>query len=443
MDKPALADDILILLEGQTNASQDEVIQILEQKFHTLANASPVLFWMSDTSKGCNWFNQNWLDFRGRSLEEEYGNQWAQGVHPEDFQHCLDIYTSHFDQRLPFSMEYRLQRYDGVYRWFIDQGLPRYDHQDNFIGYIGSLLDITELKERDQELRLAASVFEHSQEGIMITDRSGVIVKINQAFTKITGFGGEVIGKRPNVLKSERHSPSFYNAMWEQLLSEQFWRGEVWNRRANGEIYPESLSISAVCDDQGNVQNYVGLFSDISRRKAHENELEHRANHDHLTSLPNRSLLQDRLMQAIIHARRSKLPLIVACIDLDGFKEINDNLGHHYGDRVLIHIAESMKAFFRNEDTIARYGGDEFILVMPDSGPISENLPRIERLLLKLAEPFIIEGCHLKVSASIGLTSYPQAHHVDAKELIRQADTAMYRAKKAGRNRYHIFQSQE
>lgn len=432
-----LKEDILILLEGQKNATQEETIQILEQKIHTIANASPALFWMSDTSMGCNWFNKKWLEFRGRTLEQEYGNAWAEGVHPEDYDRCLEIYCSSFERREFFSMEYRLQRHDGEYLWFIDQGIPRYDYKGNFVGYIGSLLDITELKQQEQALRLSAGVFEHSREGIMITDAKGVIIQVNRAFTGITGFGDEVVGKTPSVLKSGRHDAGFYETMWAQLSEQGHWKGEIWNRRVSGEIYPESLSISAVYDSSGELQNYVGLFSDISVWKDYESDLMHRANHDYLTGLPNRSLLYDRLSQAIKHSLRSQQPLTVASVDLDNFKEINDQFGHLYGDKVLIHVASVMHRTFRDGDTISRHGGDEFILVMPDSDP--DSTEHINLLLQRLSEPFLVDEHRFQLTASIGVTSYPQAAEVSADELIRQSDSAMYKAKQAGRNCYYLY----
>ncbi|WP_428035689.1 diguanylate cyclase domain-containing protein [Amphritea sp.] len=438
MDRYPLRDDILLLLDGQENASQEEVIQILEQKFNTIANASPALFWMSDTGMGCNWFNQKWLEFCGRTLEQEFGTGWTEGVHPDDYDRCLAIYSGSFARRVAFSMEYRLERADGEYLWFIDQGQPRYDHKGNFIGYIGSLLDITALKQQEQALRLSAGVFEHSREGIMITDRKGIIIQINRAFTDITGYGDEVVGKTPAVLKSGRHDAGFYQALWAELEREHYWKGEIWNRQANGEVYPESLSISAVCDAAGEVQNYVGLFSDISAWKHYETDLKHRANYDYLTGLPNRSLLYDRLDQAVIHTHRSQQPLIVASVDLDNFKDINDQYGHLIGDRVLVHVASVMKGVFRDGDTISRHGGDEFILILPEAKPKS-SIRRIELLLQHLAEPFFIDSHRFQLTASIGVTSCPQLKEVDGEELIRQSDSAMYKAKQAGRNRYQIY----
>lgn len=439
MYKQRVKEDILRLLEGQKNASQEEVIQILEQKFHTIANASPALFWMSDTSKGCNWFNQKWLEFRGRTLTQEVGSGWTEGVHPDDYDRCLEIYSGSFDRREPFSMEYRLQGRDGEYLWFIDQGIPRFDHKETFVGYIGSLLDITELKKQERELRLSAGVFEHSREGIMITDANSVIMQVNRAFTSITGYGDEVVGKTPGILKSGRHDPDFYQAMWAQLDQEHYWKGEIWNRRANGEVYPESLSISAVCDSAGEIENYVGLFSDISVWKDYETDLMHRANHDYLTGLPNRSLLYDRLSQAIKRSARNQQPLMIASVDLDNFKEINDQFGHLYGDKVLIHVASVMLGTFRDGDTISRHGGDEFIIVMPESEPDTKSVNRVRRMLQRLSEPFQIDNHHFQLTASIGVTAYPQKIEVDADELIRQSDNAMYKAKQSGRNCYYIY----
>ena len=299
--------------------------------------------------------------------------------------------------------------------------------------------DITDRKRIEAKLELAASVFSHAREGIMITDAGGNIVEVNHTFTLITGYArDEVIGRNPRLLKSGRHSAEQYGAMWKALASKDHWYGEVWNRRKNGEVYAEMLTISAVRDAAGKTQNYVALFSDITPLKEHQQQLERIAHYDALTSLPNRVLLADRLKQAIAQTQRRAKTLSVVYIDLDGFKEVNDQHGHDVGDQLLIALAQRMKEALREGDTLARIGGDEFVAVLVDLEAARDCEPVLERLLEAAAAPVPVGEDVLRVSASIGVSSYGGSGD-DPDQLLRQADQAMYQAKQTGKNRYHYF----
>jgi len=294
--------------------------------------------------------------------------------------------------------------------------------------------------EAAEQLRLAASVFTHAREGITITDRHGLIIDVNSAFTRITGYSrDEVLGHNPSILNSGRQSKQFYAEMWATLAQEGHWYGEIWNRRKSGEVYAEMLTISQVTDANGDVQQYVALFSDITATKEHQNQLEHIAHYDALTNLPNRVLLSDRMGQALALAARRKQLLAVAYIDLDGFKAINDAHGHEVGDQMLLALAGRMKQMLRESDTLARLGGDEFVAVLVDLQEASDSVPTLSRLLSAASQPVQLGDLQLKVSASVGVTFYPQTDDVDADKLLRQADQAMYQAKLAGKNRYHVF----
>ncbi len=300
--------------------------------------------------------------------------------------------------------------------------------------------DISERKQSQAKLLLAASVFDHAGEGIIITDAAGTIVDVNGAFTHITGYLREdAIGQNPRMLNSGRQDAAFYEAMWRSLTEQGHWSGEVWNRRKNGELYAELIAISAVRDGQGSTQHYVALFSDISGIKAHQSQLEHIAHFDALTNLPNRVLLADRLQQAMAQAQRRRQQLAVVYLDLDGFKAVNDHHGHQTGDQMLITLAQRMKEVLREGDTLARMGGDEFVAVLIDLQDSSACVPLLGRLLAAAAEPVQTSELSMQVSASLGVTLYPQAHDIDADQLLRQADQAMYQAKLAGKNRYHLF----
>lgn len=419
---------------------REQALKDSEQHYRTLANGGSALIWTSDTDKLRNYVNEPWLRFTGRTLAQETGEGWTEGVHPDDLAHCLETYVSHFERREPFSLEYRLRHASGEYRWILDDATPRYDSDGNFIGYIGFCHDITERRLATDALLRAASVFSHAREGIVVTGTDGTIVDTNEAFTRITGFSREeAIGHNPSILRSGNHLPEFYESMWKQLLEQGHWTGEIWNRRKNGEVYAELLTISSVCDSTGKPTNYIGLFSDITAQKEHQRELESIAHYDALTGLPNRVLLGDRLRQAMLQSERRSLLLGVAYIDLDGFKSINDGFGHQTGDQFLIAVAQGMKDTLREGDTIARLGGDEFVVILLDLPSHQIAIPLLERLLAAAARPIQLHGTGHRVSASIGVTFYPQSEPADADQLLRQADQAMYQAKLAGKNRYHFF----
>ncbi len=294
--------------------------------------------------------------------------------------------------------------------------------------------------QRDADSRLAATVFAHAREGIMVTDAEGTIMDINHAFTRITGYSrSEVLGHNPRLLSSGQQSSAFYAAMWQDLQQKGYWEGEVWNRRKDGLVYAQLQTVSAVRNNAGAARQYVALFSDITALKVQQGKLEHIAHFDALTDLPNRVLLADRLRQNMSQAvRRCKL-LAVVFLDLDGFKTINDTHGHAAGDQLLIALAARMKQVLRDGDTLARIGGDEFVAVLIDLEDESACQPLLTRLLEAAAEPVLFGDVTLHVSASLGVAFYPQASELDGDQLLRQADQAMYQAKVAGKNRYCVF----
>ena len=305
------------------------------------------------------------------------------------------------------------------------------------------LHDITERKAAEQKLQLAANVFTYAREGILITDHNGAIIDVNNAFSEITGYSrDEVVGKNPSILCSGRHEKAFYETLWLDLKTKGHWYGEIWNRRKNGEVHAVIENINAIIDESGHVHQYVALMSDISLFKEHEQKLERSAHFDTLTNLPNRTLLADRLRQAIIKSRRTGQQLAVVFIDLDGFKAINDTYGHLVGDQLLITVADNMRQSLREVDTIARIGGDEFIALLVDVEDLESSKLLFNRLLFAAAKSMPYKKMSLQVSASMGITFCPQLKDVDADTLIHQADQAMYKAKLSGKNRYHIFNSE-
>ncbi|WP_296492722.1 EAL domain-containing protein [Rhodoferax sp.] len=316
------------------------------------------------------------------------------------------------------------------------------DPEGRVMGVFAAARDVTE-KKRADSLVQAASVFSYAREGIMITEADGTILNVNDAFTRITGYGREeALGKNPRLLNSGRQDEKFYAAMWADLNDKGHWYGELWNRRKNGSLFLEALTITAVRSADGSIEHYVALFADITEVREHQRQLEHMAHFDALTNLPNRLLLSDRLDQGLAHTERRGNTLAVAYLDLDGFKAINDQHGHEAGDQLLVAIAERMKQTLREGDTLARLGGDEFVAVMGDLTDVDVSLPLLDRLLAAAAQAVVIGDQSLQVSASIGVAFYPQTQAVDADQLLRQADQAMYQAKLEGKNRYHIFDAQ-
>jgi diguanylate cyclase (GGDEF)-like protein/PAS domain S-box-containing protein len=292
--------------------------------------------------------------------------------------------------------------------------------------------------ERDASLKLAAAVFEQGQEGIMITDTRGRILRVNRAFSEISGYSeAEALGQGASLLSSGRQGKEFYREMWETIDTTGHWQGEIWNRRKDGHIYPEWLAISRVLGPDGQPSHYIGIFNDITRHKEAEVRIQRLAHFDALTGLPNRALLSDRARHAISMAQRSHEPLAVLFLDLDHFKNINDTLGHRIGDELLVEIAARMKAVMRDEDTVSRQGGDEFIVVLP--GTDADGAAHAAgRLIEAIAVAFKVEQFELVVTPSIGIAMYPNDGE-DFNTLSKCADTAMYRAKQQGRNAFCFF----
>ena len=301
----------------------------------------------------------------------------------------------------------------------------------------------TDLESRQAGLQLAASVFTHAREGITITDANATIIDVNEAFTRITGYSREeALGQNPRLLKSGHQSKEFYVEMWKTLIDEGHWDGELWNRRKNGEVYAEMVSISAVLDEEGITQRYVALFSDITPMKDQQRKLERIAHFDALTSLPNRALLADRMEQAMAQCLRRDKSLAVVFLDLDGFKAVNDTHGHDVGDSLLIAASLRMRVALRDGDTLSRLGGDEFVAILTDLDRPNDCVHVLDRLLNATTKPFVLGDVTAQVSASIGVTFYPNDGD-DADQLLRHADQAMYQAKQAGKNRYHIFDADQ
>lgn len=316
---------------------------------------------------------------------------------------------------------------------------PLFDASHQVVGLFGISRDVTQQQEQHARWQLAATVFTHAREGIIITNAQGTVIDVNDAFTRITGYScSDMTGKTPRVLQSGLQSAEMYASMWTSLTTQGHWTGELWNRRKDGEIIAVMETISAVRDTQGVTQYYVALCSDITAQKQHAQQLERIAHYDPLTGLPNRVLLADRLQHALAQCQRRQQSAAVIFIDLDGFKHVNDRHGHSIGDALLVQVATRLKAALRDVDTLSRIGGDEFVAILADLDLMSDCVPILDRMLSAACTPVAIGEHMLQVSASIGCTLYPQDAG-DADLLMRHADQAMYAAKQLGKNRYQFF----
>jgi len=374
-------------------------------------------------------------------IETDFQEACIDLMHPDDLPRSVENFQAYLDSDTDefYETRFRFRHADGHWVWILSRGQKLLDADGQSLGtMLGTHIDITQQVETEERLALTAKVFEMGGEGILITDPAQHILMVNRAFTRITGFTeAEALGHTPRILASGRHEPAFYRVMWEEINRRGAWQGEVWNRRKDGTIYPEWLTVSEVRDEQGQVTHYIGIISDISRLKEDQEEIHRLAYYDPLTQLPNRSLLEERADFALRLAQRSSKSVALLFLDLDNFKNINDSLGHKAGDRLLQSFAQRLDALVREEDTFARPGGDEFILLLPNTDA-SGAAHAAEKLLTMLRRPFRIDGYNLSVSTSIGIALYP----VDGSalnQLYTNADIAMYRAKQKGRDTYSFF----
>jgi len=341
----------------------------------------------------------------------------------------------------PFTFELRLKRANArnLYTRLEIAAIPcRYGKPTSYSIIISN---ISLQKQAETKLKFASIAFDNTNDGILITDSQSTIISVNKAFTKTTGYSGEeVIGQKPSILSSGRHDRTFYSSMWESIQSDGYWQGEIWNRRKSGETYPEWLSISAVYNSNNSITNYVAAFSDISVLKEHQHEVEHLAHHDTLTGLPNRLLLSARLDHSLQKAKRENSAIGILFLDLDNFKQINDQLGHTVGDEVLKQVTNRWRQCIRAEDTLARLGGDEFLIVLEDINHSSDAALLASNILTALSTPIKVEEHELEISSSIGVCVYPKDGH-DLISLVQNADTAMYKAKRAGGGQFCFYSS--
>jgi len=301
---------------------------------------------------------------------------------------------------------------------------------------------LRKIKESEEHMRISALVYENTVEGIVITDPAANIVSVNTAFTRITGYNvEEVIGKNPRILKSGKHDEAFYEEMWNRLLTEGQWSGEIWNKRKNGELYAQQVSISAVKDERGKLMEYVAVTFDITEQKRKEEIIRFMAYHDNLTALPNRNTFNNLLGAELANAKRYKHKTAVMFLDLDGFKQVNDACGHGVGDELLKEVSTMLKDSVRESDTVARMGGDEFTILLPRIKGDDDARKVANKIISLFSKPIEIEMYKLSIGTSIGMAVYPEDGN-NPETLVKHADEAMYRAKQGGKNRLEMYRQE-
>jgi diguanylate cyclase (GGDEF)-like protein/PAS domain S-box-containing protein len=408
-----------------------ELSQIVEQ--------SPVSIETIDTNGIITYVNQCFIEGSGYKSSELVGKKPSilkSGYHNIAL---YDNLWATITAGKHWTGEFFNQRRNGETFWERANIYPLKNTKNEICSYVAIKEDITQLKEDEKKLRLASTVFKTATEAVMVTDANNIIIAVNQAFTVITGYQeSDAIGKGPELLSSGHHDADFYKVMKDELSISGKWQGEICNRRKNGEVYYEWLSITALKNEAGELESYVSLFSDITKRKKAEDKIYHQANYDSLTGLANRNLFIDRFEQSIAVAKRENKSVALLFIDLDGFKHVNDNFGHSKGDQLLKFAAKRIESAVRASDSVARLSGDEFAIMLCGDNNVYINEKVAAKVLIELATPFQLEEKEAHVTASIGIAIFPDDGHL-SEDLLVKADSAMYKAKEQGKNNVQFF----
>jgi diguanylate cyclase (GGDEF)-like protein/PAS domain S-box-containing protein len=415
-----------------------ETDKITENMFQSILNRCPVGIAVIDYDGIFVTVNPEYCSIYGYTPAQMLGQSFTM-VFPEEARAPVLAKHQHFlDEGGRLGGEWTVVRHDGIVLtvWTESVPFPRAAGGADRLVYV---LNITEQKHSQEQMRIAATVYETSHDAIMVTDAENRLIAVNPAFTRVTGYDfADVSGSHPDIFNAANQEDSLYRDMWRRLHEDSFWIGEVWDRRKNGEPYLKELTLTVVRDLTGKVQNYVGVFSDITERKKNEELIWKQANYDAVTGLPNRHMFHDRLEVTAQQVLRSGQNMALLLIDLDHFKEVNDSLGHNAGDTLLAEVARRIMRCVRGVDTIARLGGDEFAVIIPELVR-PEQAERIARTLLaSLSQSFSFEDEAMFVTASIGIAIFPH-DSASLEGLLRNADQAMYAAKAAGRNCFSYF----
>lgn len=409
-----------------------------EQFIKSIINDIPNMIGYWDRDLRCRYANNAYREWFGKSPGEIVGMTFRELTGEQLF----SLNEPHIRRVLagePQRFERTLNKAGGGMGHIIAHYIPHFNGDGTVTGFATQASEVTILKETEEKLELAACVFENTLDGVLISDADGIILSVNPAFTEITGYSAEeAVGQNPRILQSNRHDEAFYASMWKQITTEGQWNGEIWNRRKDGDLYLERMSISMVRGADGKAIRYVSVFSDITALWRKDEHIKHLAFHDALTDLPNRTLLMDRINQKLINRNREQCNLALLFLDLDGFKPVNDQYGHNVGDHLLKEVSKRLLELVRKSDTVARLGGDEFIIVLNNPKGKDEITYIANRVVSSINEPIDILGEVLHIGASVGIATFPTDASTGA-ELIKNADTAMYAAKESGKNMISFY----
>lgn len=409
-----------------------------ERFIRTVTDNLPGLVAYWDETLRCRFANKQYLDWFNKTPAEMIGIR-IQDLMGETLFALNEPYLRRALLGEQQNFERTLTKTSGEIKSTWANYIPDVDADGKVIGIFVLVSDVTALKQAEEAQRIAATAFE-SQEAMMITDAETVILRINRAFTEVTGYTAEdIVGKTPRMLKSGQHDAAFYLAMWERISRTGTWQGEIWDRRKNGEIFPNWMTITAVKDAGGAVTHYVGTHTDITLRKAAEKQIHELAFFDPLTNLPNRRMMLDRLEEGLAQAKRFRRSLAVMFLDIDRFKQINDTFGHDVGDKLLLEVSKRLSSCVRSVDTVSRQGGDEFVIVLPEISHPRDSTLIAEKIVMAIRDPVSVDHHVLNVTTSIGIAVFAVDGNDDAQALMKKADAAMYAVKHAGRDGYQLF----
>ncbi len=433
---------IRIITDISEERRQRENILENEERLNTIFTEAPLGMAIIDSEKAeLLSVNPKYCEITGRTAEGLQKMTWKQITHVDDIaadQNFMDELNA--GKRSNFKMQKRLIKHDGSVIW-VSMTVARLTHfHEARRVHICLIEDITEIVRNEERMRLDSAVISNTRDGVVITNLEPRIVSVNRAYTEITGYTeSEVVGQNPSILKSGRQDAHFYREMWQEIKSTGRWQGELYNRRKNGEVFPQVSSIDTIYDAKGNPQYYVGVFSDMAKLKKTEESFERLAHYDVLTGLPNRLMFNSRLSHAIETAKRGRHSIAVLFMDLDHFKNVNDSLGHVAGDELLNQVAQRLRRRLRAEDTIARLGGDEFLILLEDVQPPNHAAIVARDLIITLSAPFhLASGYEVYTAGSFGISLFPQDGET-ATDIIRNADAALYLAKSEGRNTFRFY----
>ena len=410
-----------------------------EQFFKSIIDALPNMIGYWDIDLRFRYANQAYQAWFGKLPEDIIGTHirdlMGEQLYALNEPHIIEALAGKTQQ-----FERTLQKADGSIGYIVGNYVPDIGADGAVVGIVIMANDVTRIKEAEAELELAAGVFKSTIEGITVTDAQGIILSVNPAFNAITGYrSDEAIGQSTRLLKSHRHDQAFFVALWQEVTSTGQWKGDLWNRRKNGEVYLQRMTITMIRDSLGNPIRYVSVFNDITDLWHKDEYLKHLAFHDALTDLPNRALLMERLDQQIAIAEREHCGMALLFLDLDRFKCVNDTFGHNVGDDLLKMVAQKLLAQVRQSDTVARLGGDEFVIQLRNRANEDEVKHIAERIICSINEPMELSGTQVQIGVSIGVAMFPQDSN-DSSALMKHADMAMYAAKDAGKNTIRFFQ---